>query len=59
MTRPKATRKTGRGKILVVEDNEDSREMEAKRRARRSKLERTPPRRSRSTSRLLLRQCRI
>lgn len=30
MKRPKATRKTGRGKILVVEDNEDSREILAK-----------------------------
>jgi len=30
MKRPEATRKTGRGKILVVEDNEDSREILAK-----------------------------
>jgi len=30
MKRLKATRKTGRGKILVVEDNEDSREILAK-----------------------------
>ncbi|HEY3137544.1 MAG TPA: response regulator [Blastocatellia bacterium] len=30
MKRPKGTRKTGRGKILVVEDNEDSREILAK-----------------------------
>ncbi|HJZ67346.1 MAG TPA: response regulator [Blastocatellia bacterium] len=30
MKRPKATHKAGRGKILVVEDNEDSREILAK-----------------------------
>ena len=30
MKRPKGTRKIGRGKILVVEDNEDSREILAK-----------------------------
>lgn len=30
MKRAKATRKTGKGKILVVEDNEDSREILAK-----------------------------
>ena len=30
MKKPKATRKTGQGKILVVEDNEDSREILAK-----------------------------